>query len=65
MMLELVVGDMLQIGETQLTVVSVETQEVTFRIERFQAQPRGSEVSFDSFSLDELSGLSQFPLRPR
>lgn len=33
MILELAVGDILQVGERQLTVISVEAGEVTFRID--------------------------------
>lgn len=40
--IELAVGDMLQIGERQLTLISVESDEVTFRIDDSGSFSNGS-----------------------
>ncbi len=65
MILELAVGDVLQVGECQLTVVAVETDEVTFRIDEFNSASELSRSHLARLPLESLGHTAILPSRPR
>jgi len=65
MVLELAVGDMLQVGECHLTVISIETSEVTFRIEDVDTKTGKSASYLSRVPLQTLAGTVPLPNRPR